>query len=222
MGFSDELREKGGPIWDKEKAHPFVTGMGRGDLSPDRFDYYMRQDYIYLIEYCRGLALALAKAQELEDMGWIASLLHATLNTEMALHRSFCQELGIGLQELEQTQPSPTTMAYTRYLLKTAYSGSLGEIIASLLPCQWGYCEIGQALAKAGAPAAQPYYARWIEMYNSPEFAELADGMRGMLDRLAADSSPEELHRMEEAFLISSRYEYLFWDAAYSMEEWPI
>ena len=97
MGFSDELREKGGPIWDKEKAHPFVKGMGRGDLSPDRFGYYMRQDYIYLIEYCRGLALALAKAQELEDMGWIASLLHATLNTEMALHRSFCQELGIGL-----------------------------------------------------------------------------------------------------------------------------
>jgi len=27
---------------------------------------------------------------------------------------------------------------------------------------------------------------------------------------------------MEEAFVASSRYEYMFWDAAYRMEEWPV
>ncbi len=222
MGFSDELRRKASDIWDKGKAHPFVTGIGSGALPLDRFVYYMRQDYIYLVEYCRVLALAVAKAQGVEDMSWLARFLHETLNTEMGLHRSFCQELGITIEELEQTHPSPTTLAYTRHLLRTAYSGSLGEIVASILPCQWGYCEIGQTLAKGRAPAAQPFYARWIEMYSSAAFAQLVDWLRGLLDRLATGSGPDEIRGMESDFLASSRYEYLFWDAAYRMEEWPI
>jgi thiaminase/transcriptional activator TenA len=28
--------------------------------------------------------------------------------------------------------------------------------------------------------------------------------------------------RMEEAYLTSLRYEYLFWDMAYRQEEWPL
>ena len=31
-----------------------------------------------------------------------------------------------------------------------------------------------------------------------------------------------ELKRMEEIFLLSSQYEYMFWDSAYRMEEWPV
>ena len=222
MGFSDELRKTAGPIWDKEKQHPFVVGIGDGTLALDSFRYYMRQDYIFLIEFCRVLAMAVAKADNLEDMGWFARLLHETLNTEMALHRSFAQEFGISSEELEVTRASPTTQAYTRHLIQTAYSGSLGEIVAALLPCQWGYCEIGQHLAVAGMPKDQPLYARWIEMYNSPEFAALAEGLRGLVDSIGQDASLKEKGRMEEAFLLSSRYEYLFWDACYRMEEWLV
>ncbi len=222
MGFSDELRSKASPIWDKEKLHPFVRGIGDGSLSLNRFAYYMRQDYIFLIEYCRVLAMAVAKARSLKDMGWFATLLHETLSTEMELHRSFCQEIGIGRQELEETLPSPTTMAYTRHLTSTAFSGSLGELAASILPCQWGYCEISQTLAAGGAPTSQPHYAKWIDMYNSSEFAQLADFLRHLLDRLAKESGSQELRRMEDAFLTSSRYEYQFWDAAYRMEQWPV
>ena len=59
-------------------------------------------------------------------------------------------------------------------------------------------------------------------MYNSQEFAELADWLRSFIDRVALESGEQELKRMEEAFLVSSQYEYMFWDAAYQMEEWPI
>ena len=222
MGFSDELRQKGAPIWDREKQHPFVTGIGDGSLSLDRFRYYMRQDYIFLIDFCRAISLAVAKAQSEEDMGWFARLLHETLNTEMSLHVSFCKDLGISEKELKDTQPSPTTLAYTRHLIQTAFSGGVGEIATAMLPCSWGYCEIGQTLYDKGLPAEQPLYSRWIEMYNSQEFAELADWLRSFIDRVALESGEQELKRMEEAFLVSSQYEYMFWDAAYQMEEWPI
>ena len=111
MGFSDELRMKGAPTWDLEKQHPFVTGIGDGSLPLDIFRYYMRQDYIFLIDFCRAISLAVAKAQTVEDMGWFAKLLHETLNTEMSLHIGFCGDLGITEQELLSTEPSPTTLA---------------------------------------------------------------------------------------------------------------
>ena len=173
MGFSDELRRKGAPIWDREHSHPFVTGIGDGSLSLDQFKYYMRQDYLFLVDFSRAVALAAAKARTLEDMGWFARLMHETLNTEMALHVGFCGDFGISEEELRSTSASPTTLAYTRFLLQTAFSQSAGVIASAILPCSWGYSEIGQMLYDRGLPEEQPLLARWIEMYNAPEFAEL-------------------------------------------------
>ena len=35
------------------------------------------------------------------------------------------------------------------------------------------------------------------------------------------DANGQELEAMREAFLTSSRYEYLFWQMAYNQEQWP-
>ena len=43
-----------------------------------------------------------------------------------------------------------------------------------------------------------------------------------MVDRLAAGADDTTLGRMEEAFLTSSRYEYLFWEMAWTREAWPV
>ena len=104
MGFSDELRQRAASTWDKEKAHPFVTGIGDGTLPLDNFRYYMRQDYVFLIEFCRAISLAVAKARTLEDMGWFAQMIHETLNMEMALHVSFCADFDITEEELLATK----------------------------------------------------------------------------------------------------------------------
>ena len=85
MGFSDDLRRACADIWDAEHNHPLVSGIGDGTLELAKFQYYMRQDYIYLIDFCRVIALAAAKTPNVGDMGWFATLLDETLNTEMAL-----------------------------------------------------------------------------------------------------------------------------------------
>jgi thiaminase/transcriptional activator TenA len=131
----------------------------------EKFKFYVRQDYVFLVEYSRVLALAVAKGHDLPAMEKFAELLHATLVTEMALHRSYCGEFGISPGDLAETRAAPTTYAYTRHLLETAWSGSLGEIVGSLFPCAWGYWEIGKMLLARGTPAHAPLYARWIEMY---------------------------------------------------------
>lgn len=221
-GFSALLRERAAKSWDLEKQHPFVLGIGDGTLPIDKFRYYMRQDYVFLVEFCRAIALAAAKAEAVDDMAWFARLLDETLNTEMSLHVSFCRDFGITEADLRATIPSPTTRAYTQHLVQSGYAGSAGEVAAAILPCSWGYAEIGQMLEDRGAPADAPLYGRWIAMYSSAEFAELAAWLRSFVDRAASGSGDIERRRMEEAFLASSRFEYMFWDAAYAMEEWPI
>ena len=222
MPFTDDIRARADKLQQAILGHPFVTGIGDGTLDVERFKHFIRQDYLYLIEYSRVLAMASARAPSLEPMGRFAELLNETLNTEMSLHRGYCARFGITEAELEATQPAPTMQAYTDFLVRTAYDGSFGELVSALLPCMWGYCEIGLTLDERGKPANQPLYAEWIDMYSTPEFKALADWLRGLVDRLAESASPEERQRMEAAYVTSTRYEYAFWDMAYRLEEWPV
>jgi thiaminase/transcriptional activator TenA len=153
-------------------------------------------------------------------MSWFAGLLDETLNVEMALHRSYCQEFGISAEELEATVAAPTTVAYTSFLLKTAYEGSFGELVASLLPCQWGYWEIGDHLMHRGLPQQAPLYTKWIEMYSTEEFSALAHHIRKMADRIGDGAGTDELAAMGQAYETSVRLEHGFWDMAYNLEGW--
>ncbi len=220
MGFSDDLQKQGDPIWSRTLSHPFVLGIGDGSLPAERFKFYIRQDYIFLIEYARVLALAVAKAHDLPVMEKLAELLHATLTTEMALHRAYCGEFGITPEELERTDPAPTTYAYTRHLLDTAWAGSLGEIVSSLFPCQWGYWEIGTTLRAHGAPREAPLYGKWVDTYSSEVYGDLAQWVKALLDRLGVSAANAERRRMAERFLLSSRFEHAFWEMAWTLEEW--
>jgi thiaminase/transcriptional activator TenA len=219
--FSDHLRALAEPIWAAQHAHPFVRGIGDGTLSADRFAHWLRQDYRFLIEYCRLFGLAAARAPDLATLARFADLLQATARGEMELHRAYAREFGIAEAELEATPPGPTTRAYTDFLLRVAATGDFAELAAALLPCMWGFSEIGQRLQAAGAPA-EPRYAKWVAAYADEEFAALAAWCRELVDRLAEGATAAQRSRLEEAFLTSSRYEYLFWDASYRLEQWPV
>jgi len=100
MAFTDELREEADDYWSAILDHPMVRRLGDGTLKEEPFRYWVRQDYIYLIEYGRVFALGAAKTPDLERMGTFAELLESTVNTEMGLHRSYAAEFGIDEEEL--------------------------------------------------------------------------------------------------------------------------
>ena len=222
MSFAENVEAKAIPVREAILAHPFIMGVGDGSLPVDRFKHYIEQDYAYLIDYSRVLAVASARAPTLDTMGWFANLLDETLNTEMELHRSYCAEFGITKDRLEAVRPAPPTIAYTSFLLKTAHQDSFGELVASLIPCQWGYWEIGDYLARNGEPQEAPLYCQWIQMYASKEFAELAQEIRILADQVAEDAGPLQVASMEQAYLTSLRFEYQFWEMSYNLEHWTI
>jgi len=220
MSFSEQLLQENTPLWKTILEHPFLKSLGDGTLPPERFRFYLTQDYLFLVEYCRVLALAAAKSQDLETMRGFSNLLNATLNVEMSIHRSYAARFGLREEDFASAELAPTAMAYTRHLLTVAYSGNIGEIAAALLPCQWSYWEIGTQLAKRPA-AHHPLYGDWVRAYASKEFGDLARWIRNLVDRLSAGLPDRELDRLRTHFLTGCRYEHAFWSMADGGEFWP-
>ena len=221
MSATDELSTIGDPIWEAILEHPMVSQLGEGTLDEAPFRYWVRQDYVYLIEYARVFAHGAAMAPDLERMGTFAELLDSTINTEMDLHRTYAETFGISEAELEATEPSPTTQGYTDFLVRTAATGTFGDLIAALLPCMWGFNVTGKRLAEQGRPDHEGY-AEWIDMYAGEEFTELTEWCKDLMDDVWAESTPDERDRYRDLFRTSARYEYRFWDAAWRQEEWSI
>ncbi len=222
MTFCDDIEAESAPQREAMMRHPFVLGIGDGTLSDERFKHFMTQDYLYLVAYARVLAMGTVKAPDLTTMSWFASAVDYILNTEMALHRSYCASIGITDAELEATVHAPTTYSYTSYLLRVAQIGSFGELIAALVPCIWGYWQVGEMLADAGEPEDAPQYAEWIRTYASEESKTVALEARAICDRAADEAGPTELAAMREAYITCTRYEIAFWQMAWDLEEWPI
>jgi thiaminase/transcriptional activator TenA len=219
MAFTAELEPVADSIVDAIVDHPMVTRLGAGTLDEAPFRYWVRQDYLYLIEYSRLFALGAAKAPDLHRLSTFADLLDSTVNTEMDLHRSYAAEFGI--QDLDATEPSPTTRAYTDFLVRTAALGTFGDLVAALLPCMWGFNETAKRLDSRGRPDHEGY-AAWIEMYAGEEFSELTQWCLDLMDDVAAGAGETTRERYRELFVTSGRYEYRFWDAAWREEEWEV
>jgi thiaminase/transcriptional activator TenA len=219
-GFSEELRVRTDDVWRAVHAHPFVRRLGDGTLARGVFEHYLLQDYAYLKEFSRVLAVAAAKADRLEDRERLSSLLRLTLGEEMELHRRTCASYGLDAAALEGVECGLATIAYSSHLLRIAYEGGFGEILAALLPCSAGYVEIATRLHRAGPPDV-PAYRTWIETYVGDEMRELVSWMAARLDQEAADAAPSSLERWHAIYRTSARFELFFFEMAWRRETWP-
>jgi thiaminase/transcriptional activator TenA len=220
MKVTNLLRQDAHEIWEGNLHHPFVQGIGDGTLDEDRFKFYLIQDFVYLKEYCRFVAVGAAKSDSLESMGQLSDLLQVTLKVEMEVHRSICADFGILPGDLEAARAAPNCLGYSSYLLSVAYEGDFLDFLAAFLPCEWGYVEIGRRLKRGGIPKHK-HYAKWIETYASQEFWELIESIKVQLNRLALGVSEDKLNRLKKIFQVSSLWERLFWDMAWDQQSWP-
>jgi thiaminase/transcriptional activator TenA len=194
---------------------PFVVALGNGELSAERFTYYLAQDAHYLADYARVLAACAAQATDPDEVVlWSTSSRQAIL-VERTLHASH-------VADFAAIAPSPTCTAYTSYLLALAGAGSYPALVAGVLPCFWIYADIGSRLQAASAGICSHPYADWIATYGDPAFEAATEQVRCLTDRLAQDAGPGTRRAMHRAFHTAARYEWMFWDAAWRREAWPI
>ena len=219
--LSERLRESVFALWQRQLDHPFVVALGNGSLPRANFEFYIRQDALFLDELTKTFAYAITKTADHEEMEQFGKFLLNTLLVEADLHQRYGKRFGLTPGEISATRMAPTNYAYTRHLLSIASTGTLPELLTAILPCAWIYAEVGRHLVGNTPPASDHPYVDWLATYASPDFDAVGVWIRERLDARAASLSPEEEARLHEIFLISTRYEWLFWEMAWRLEEWP-
>ncbi len=218
--FSETLEKEAEPIWLRIFNHPFLHELSNGTLPLEKFRYYISQDHAFLTDFCRFLGLAIPRCESLEQIHYLSDVLHSEFTLEIDMQRELAEKVGLSVQEMQTTEASPTTRAYTSFLIRTAATGDIGEIFAALSPCPITYAEIAARLTQETGNV--PAYAEWLQTYRSVEARELSERLRSFLDNISNTASHSQRLRMVRSFLTASRYEYLFWQMAYSMEKWTI
>jgi thiaminase/transcriptional activator TenA len=209
MTFFNDLKSHCATEWHAYTHHPFVLGLGDGSLPEAAFRHYLKQDYLFLIQFARAQALAGYKARSLDDLYRAKEGMQAILDIELELHRQYCKEWGISLRDLEIEPEGTANLAYTRYVLERGMAGNLLDLYVALVPCMLGYGEIGLALSPCdpGNP-----YAAWINMYAGDEYQKACRDTRTYLDDLAGHAlSVARKTELAKTFSQATRLEIDFW-----------
>jgi thiaminase (transcriptional activator TenA) len=216
--LTEDLWAGAEPTYAAILAHPFLRGLTDGTLPRAAFRHFVVQDAHYLRDYARALAVCAAKAPDEDGVRAFAEDAVGAIVAEQEMHRGFMAELG----EVEPQAAGvlPTTRAYTSYLLATVHGGSFAEGLAAVLPCYWIYARVGGELLVRSSP--DPLYARWIAAYGDEAFQAVVRRVLAVADRVGEELSAAERRRALEHFSTTSRYEWMFWDAAWRGERWPV
>ena len=219
-GWTGRLWAEIEPVYDAILDHPFIKGLATGELSVDSFVQFISQDTHYLQDYVRTLLTLAAKAPDFGATKMLTTHAAAAAAAETGLHAELMTDLGRDPAELLAFDARPTTRAYTSFLVATVFSGSFADGLAAIVPCFWIYAEVGRHLTRAGSP--NPVYQRWIDSYSSDDYQREVLLALDLTDRIGLDLGPEAEAAARQHFRTAARYEWMFWDAAYRQEAWPV
>ena len=208
-------RAAAGLEWPAYTEHTFVKGLADGSLPRAAFLHYLVQDYVFLIHFSRAWALAVTKAETIEEMRLCAGTVNALIDDEMSLHVQLCAKAGISETQLFAATERTENLAYTRYVLDAGHSGDFLDLMAALAPCVMGYGEIGARLL---ADRSSDLYAEWIQTYGGPEYQSVCADVGALIDGAVAlriGETPAQSPRWQalcDRFTMATRLEVGFWD----------
>lgn len=202
----------------------FLRRLGDGTLPLDVFRTYIEQDSLYLAEYAKALALVAATAPDPQTAAFWATSAATAAVVETELHERLMAG-GVLPDRATEPEHSPACLGYVSYLTATAATEPYPVAAAAVLPCFWIYAEVGRRLAADAHTvlAADPShpYAQWVTTYDDPAFHESVATARRLVDEAAAAATAEQREAMVRAFVVATRYEFMFWDTALNPQPWP-
>ena len=221
MQFSSQAWKNIDSIYNAILTMPFIEELQSGSLKKEIFQHYIIQDALYLGEFARVLAIVSAKAPQPEIQLQFANSVAEAIVVERGLHENFFVQFGIEAETALATQPSPTCLNYTNFLIATAYQYSFAVTVAAVLPCFWIYLEVGKHIYREASTEANPYQ-KWIDTYVDADFENLVNYVIKIVDQEAERASVREIQLMNRLFYRASVFEWMFWDSSERLETWQI
>jgi thiaminase/transcriptional activator TenA len=218
--FSTELWERITPTFGEILSHPFLGGVVDGSLEPEKFVYFVGQDRLYLRAFSRALSYAAGHAEDPDDTALLTGSASTAIAVEAGMHVELLEGFGVDPAATDSDRLSPSGELYVQTILAHSTKGPFSDAVAAVLACFWIYAEVGKELIEKGSPDER--YQRWIDTYGDPEFVATVESVLAIVDRIGEGASPAERERFAAIFAQGCRLEWMFWDAAWRQEAWPI
>jgi len=219
MTTADSLREDTDDIWQRLIEHPFVAELYSGELPPEKFTFYVLHDYHYLTAAMKNFSIIAAKGPTVDEMRAVIDILHLEAESEYKGYQDFIERLGYTIQDAAALDPIPISVSYGSFLLSTSALQSYAEAITAVLPCFWSYADIAAYHSDKLPGNDNQLYTDWATVYATDAYQDIVDKIKHVVNRAAERCPYEKLLRV---FTTACRYEYMFWDAVYTRQEWPV
>ena len=220
MKFSETIIKEAQKYLKIQLKKRFLVEMAEGKLDENKFNYWLKVDYPYLINMSKVISIGKAKSEDDEDYN--AMTIHLkVIEDEMQDHQQHAKKNGLKLKDINNPKSlGPLKYSYTRHQLSTAYSGDIGDIQSSLLSCLWSYQHLAIEMQKYYIKKSNPYKT-WIEDYskNKINLESFKMGCQ-LIDRKALKYGKHAEERMKNIFFISVFHETALWDEYYNMTKW--
>ncbi len=215
MKWTEIAWEASKPIYHKILELPFLKELMNGSLPKEKFYFYLNQDAIYLSEYGKVLAGIASRMNDVKQRSAFLKFSTDTIAVEQALHAFYLKDAPPKKYE----GPSPSCLLYTGFVSQQLLCYPVEIALASILPCFWIYQKVGDYIIANHTKDENPYQA-WIDTYGGEEFATEVKKAIDICDAVADGSALQE--EMTKAFRYAVKMEWMFWDSAYKMEDWPL
>ncbi|SBW10441.1 TENA/THI-4 family protein [uncultured delta proteobacterium] len=217
MKWSEQAWQAALPAYTKILELDFLRELMDGTLPEEKFRFYIQQDALYLNGFGKALAGIAARLENPAHMGAFVRFAGDTMAVERDMHQAFFAVLG----KLEDLEPSPTCLLYTSYMLKQLSDAPVETALASVLPCFWVYKEVGDYILAHQSKGPNRYQS-WIDTYGGEEYGAAVRQAIGICDELAAVCTPKQRESMTKSYVLCTKMEWMFWDSAYKLEQWPV
>jgi len=205
------------PIYAAIQQMPFIETLRTGTLEIDKFQYYLKQDSLYLEVFSRVLSDISTRLTHPDDAELFMGFSKGAIAAEEGLHSAYFRTYGVNNRGVML----PACHHYTSFLKSSLLDENIEIAIAAVLPCFWIYKEIGDYIYANRISENNPFID-WIDTYAGDEFGESVRKAIDLCDRYAQNVSLETQNAMTEAFIYASQLEFDFWDAADRLRNWEV
>ncbi|MBZ7938310.1 TenA family protein [Campylobacter sp. W0014] len=214
-----KLIKENSQIWDEYIRHNFIKQLENETLSKEQFLFYLKQDYIYLINYSKCYARLALNANTLEELRFAIKFQNYTLEGELELHKSIL-ELGINASHFNEKDESLINIAYSRYILSIGENGDFLDMLIALSACAIGYGYIGNEIYKniSKEKLQNHLYKEWILTYLSQEFQATVKEFEDFVNSYSNQISEEKFKKLNSIFHNVVRLEIAFWEHSLKMQ----
>ena len=195
--------------WSEYTNHKFLSDLVNNKLPYKNFKNYLVQDYVFLQQFLKILALSVYKSNNFDEINRSINFIKG-IDHEIKLHISYCKKWKIPLKSLNNIVVEKANSAYTDHVLKVGKNGDNLDIFSCLSVCIIGYGEIGFNLSKI-KNWKKSKYSSWIQMYSSKEYQRVAKNNIEYLDILLKNNKARKFNTLKKNFKKSTILERNFW-----------